>query len=238
MKSNKIIQILLSVILIAGGGLIIYGAMLPIGTGIIDYGFLRIDLDFLEFNFNIVIITIQYNFLLNKFVVDLFNPFSITALLGIEGMILEYVYSTGPPPIIILPPLIIIIMGIIIAILGILKLLKELGIIKKLDAFFGSRRRMVSIIFIITGGVVISFTLAEYLIFRNIILRELKSGMELFELLYRNDLVFQLTIEANPLAGFYLMLIPAIGIEAISIYLLISARAPEEAPTRAKTTTA
>lgn len=213
------------------GILAFIGAFLPIARGTIDFGFFYYNI-YTELNWTIIDLNVIFNPLLNKITAEWFDPLNIYVLLGITDQIhtllFNFLFSI---PMLTRLAFIILLVGIAIAVFGLLKLLKALNVIGGADAFLGSRSLILPVIFFACGGLLIVLLIVEFFIFKN----KIMEGIATFEQILRLPSFFlDLTTQTRPLAGFYLILIPALGVEAISIYLLITARAPEEAPTRAK----
>ncbi len=235
MESKKTTNIVLSIILIAVGGLIIIGAMLPIGNGTLDFGF---------WGFNVTIgigvtftdINIIFNPLLGKFIVEYINPLAVLDLdilyfLGVYDIVYAAIYTAlVSSPILRWLMVFVIIAGIVIALFGVLKLLKVLEVIPGAENFLGERSIGLGIIFLIAGAAAIFLIIFEFILFSTQVLPGIKSFHEL-DAFAIGTIFPEMNTKALPLAGFYIVLISAIGGLVVSIYLLITTRAPEQGTT-------
>jgi hypothetical protein len=176
---------------------------------------------------------VQFNPLLDKFIVDYFNIYElILTFLGIYDLLYASLYDAmiGSP---ILPGLMVIVLiaGIIIALFGILKLLKDADVISGAESFLGEGSNILAIIFIVLGAAAIAVIIIEFVLFSSQVLGGIKTLHEMLSLLIDNNIWLEMTTKARPRAGFYLVLISAIGAIAISVYLIIKGKAPEQRTT-------
>jgi len=232
MDTNKLISYILYIVLITVGVLIFIGSMLPIGLGTLDFGFLGINLNSGPF-ITLSYIDVQYNPLLGRFIVDYFNIYEIIlTFIGLYDLLYASLYDAmiASP---ILPGLMVIVLvaGILIALFGVSKLLKDAGVISGADSILGEGSNILAIIFIVLGAAATAVIIIEYILFSTQVIGGIKTLHEMLSLLIDGNIWLEMTTKAKPLAGFYLVLISAIGSVAISIYLIIKEKAPEQRTT-------
>jgi hypothetical protein len=202
---KQVVKYIVGSIFIVIGALIFVGTLLPIASGLIDYGFFSISLSG-DYDYSFAYITVRYNPLFNDLSAEFFS---------LENPYWAFAWSTLFYPIFynaLFDSTIITILTVLILIIAITMII--LGI---LNLFFGSRSSAPSIISLIAGGIVIVLSILEFIMFRNRILGGIKNLHEIIELI-GGYILPGMTISARPLGGFYLILIPAIGVIGLSIF--------------------